>query len=64
MDPRTGTIGTMRRGTGWLVAYAVLSVGHLGTIPLDEQWSQLVTKLLLMPTLAIWVRLNRGLRPR
>ncbi|MFF0340302.1 lysoplasmalogenase [Kribbella sp. NPDC004875] len=50
----------MRRGTGWLVAYAGLSVAHLGAIALDEPWSQLVTKLLLMPTLAIWVRLNRG----
>ncbi|GAA1584582.1 hypothetical protein GCM10009742_32580 [Kribbella karoonensis] len=57
---RTGTIYDMNRGRGWLVAYGVLTVVHLVTIAAGETWSQLITKVLLMPTLAVWVRLNRG----
>ena len=50
----------MKRGAGWLVAYGVLSVAQLITIAVDEKWSQFVTKVLLMPTLAVWARLNGG----
>lgn len=57
---RTGTIYDMNRGRGWLVAYGVLTVLHLVTIAIGETWSQLITKVLFMPVLAVWVRLNRG----
>lgn len=60
MDPRTGTIYAMIRGRGWLLAYGVLTVAHLVTIGIGETWSQAITKVLLMPTLAVWVRLNGG----
>ncbi|MFF0264906.1 lysoplasmalogenase [Kribbella sp. NPDC004536] len=50
----------MNRGRTWLIAYGVLAVVHLGTIAIGETWSQLITKVLLMPVLAVWVRLNRG----
>ncbi|MFD7158360.1 lysoplasmalogenase [Kribbella sp. NPDC059898] len=50
----------MTRGWGWLLAYGVLTAAHLVTIAVGETWSQLITKVLLMPTLAVWVRVNRG----
>jgi uncharacterized membrane protein YhhN len=50
----------MNRGRGWLLAYGVLTVAHLVTIAIGESWSQLITKVLLMPTLAVWARLNRA----
>ncbi|NUS00374.1 MAG: lysoplasmalogenase [Kribbellaceae bacterium] len=50
----------MNRGRAWLLAYGVLTVVHLVTIAIGETWSQLITKVLLMPVLAVWVRLNRG----
>jgi uncharacterized membrane protein YhhN len=58
--PSRGTIKSMKKGIGWLVAYGVLSVAHLITIAIDSTWAQLVTKLALMPTLAVWARLNGG----
>jgi uncharacterized membrane protein YhhN len=60
VDPSNGSIVDMKRGSSWLAAYGVLSAAHLVTIAIDETWSQLVTKVLLMPTLAVWVRLNGG----
>jgi uncharacterized membrane protein YhhN len=60
VDPLDGTIVAMKRGAGWLTAYGVLSAAHLVAIAIDETWSQLVTKVLLMPTLAVWARLNGG----
>ncbi|TQJ17853.1 lysoplasmalogenase [Kribbella jejuensis] len=50
----------MNKGRAWLLAYGVLTVVHLVTIAIGETWSQLITKVLLMPVLAVWVRLNRG----
>ncbi|WP_165555815.1 lysoplasmalogenase family protein [Kribbella pittospori] len=50
----------MRKGSGWLVAYWVLSVAHLITIAIDETWSMVLTKVALMPTLAMWVRTQGG----
>jgi uncharacterized membrane protein YhhN len=50
----------MKRGVGWLGAYGVLSVAHLITIAADVNWAGMVTKVLLMPTLAVWARLNGG----
>ncbi|HZX02269.1 lysoplasmalogenase [Kribbella sp.] len=50
----------MTRGRGWLVGYGALTVAHLVTIAIGETWSQLITKVLLMPTLAMWVRVNGG----
>jgi uncharacterized membrane protein YhhN len=50
----------MRKGAGWLGVYSLLSVAHLITISIDETWPQVVTKVLLMPTLAVWARLNGG----
>lgn len=50
----------MTRGRGWLLAYGVLTAAHLVTIGFGETWSQAITKVLLMPTLAVWARLNGG----
>lgn len=50
----------MTRGRGWLVAYGVLTAAHLVTIGIGETWSQAITKVLLMPSLAVWARLNGG----
>ncbi|WP_327637761.1 lysoplasmalogenase [Kribbella sp. NBC_00482] len=50
----------MTRGRGWLIAYGVLTVAHLVTIAIGETWSQAIAKVLLMPTLAVWARLNGG----
>ncbi|MEV6282348.1 lysoplasmalogenase [Kribbella sp. NPDC051770] len=41
-----------------LVLYAVLSVAHLVAIAIDEKLPRLLTKLALMPTLAVWARLQ------
>ena len=50
----------MQRGRGWLLGYGVLTVAQLVTIAIGETWSQLITKVLLMPTLAVWARVNGG----
>ncbi|MGZ0151064.1 lysoplasmalogenase [Kribbella sp. WER1] len=50
----------MTRGRGWLAGYGVLTVVHLVTIAVGETWSQLITKVLLMPALAVWARVNGG----
>lgn len=50
----------MRKGAGWLAAYGVLSVAHLIAIAIDETWSMVLTKVALMPTLAVWVRMQGG----
>ncbi|WP_405062026.1 lysoplasmalogenase [Kribbella sp. NBC_01505] len=50
----------MKRGSGRPVAYAVIALLHLVTIAVDEPWSEGITKVLLMPALAIWVRLRGG----
>ena len=50
----------MKRGSGWLGAYGVIAVLHLVTIALGEPWPELITKILLMPTLAVWVWLCGG----
>src|SRR3954470_20011382 len=50
----------MKRGSGLLGAYAVIAVAHLVTIAVDEPWSEAITKVLLMPVLAVWVRLRGG----
>ncbi|MET7277511.1 lysoplasmalogenase [Kribbella sp. NPDC005582] len=50
----------MKRGSGLLGAYAVIAAAHLVTIALDEPWPEAITKVLLMPVLAVWVRLRGG----
>ncbi len=50
----------MKRGSGLLGAYAVIAVAHLVTIALDEPWPAMISKVLLMPVLAVWVRLRGG----
>ncbi|GAA1666434.1 hypothetical protein GCM10009745_05820 [Kribbella yunnanensis] len=50
----------MKRGSGWLGAYGVIAVIHLVTIAVGEPWSESITKVLLMPVLAVWVRLSGG----
>ncbi|MFK4086738.1 lysoplasmalogenase [Kribbella sp. NPDC020789] len=48
----------MKRGSAWLAAYAVIAAVHLVTIAVGERWPEIVTKLLLMPILAVWARLR------
>ncbi len=50
----------MKRDSGWLGAYGVIAVVHLVTIAVGEPWSEAITKVLLMPALAIWVWLRGG----
>ncbi|MFF1821851.1 lysoplasmalogenase [Kribbella sp. NPDC058245] len=50
----------MKRGSAWLAAYTVIAAVHLVTIAVGEPWSEAVTKVLLMPALAVWVRLHGG----
>ncbi|MFI5730590.1 lysoplasmalogenase [Kribbella sp. NPDC051587] len=50
----------MKRGSAWLAAYAVIAAVHLVTIAVGEPWSEAITKVLLMPALAVWVRLRGG----
>jgi len=43
-------------------AYAVIAVAHLVSLAAGVTWLEWVTKFLLVPTLAVWVLLQRGPR--
>ncbi|WP_165956599.1 lysoplasmalogenase [Kribbella antibiotica] len=50
----------MKRSSAWLSAFAVIAVVHLVTIGVGDPWAAAVSKVLLMPVLAVWVRLRGG----
>ncbi len=54
-------VGTSQ-GAPALAAFAVVAAAHLVSLVTGPPWLELVTKALLIPTLAAWVLLRRGPR--